>query len=80
MKAITLMTLAAIATASAANASLPRFDDNGNGTISVEEYLDAFGPEQGVEQFRHIDKNGNGMIDAVEYRAETNDSGLLAGK
>ena len=78
MKAVTLLTLAAVATASAASASLPRFDDNKDGTLSVAEYLDAFGPEQGREQFYVIDKNNDQMIDVAEYWAATNGAGLLS--
>ena len=80
MKAVTLLTLAAVATASAASASLPRFDDNKDGTLSVAEYLDAFGPEQGREQFYVIDKNNDLIIDKDEYQRATNSAGLLSEK
>lgn len=80
MRFITALTLAAIAIGSAANASLPRFDDDKDGTISVSEWLDAFGPEQGREQFYHVDRNNDLVIDKHEYQAETNDAGILANK
>ena len=81
MKFVTAITLAAIATASAASAStLANFDDDKNGTISVDEYLDAFGPEQGREQFYVIDKNNDLMIDVAEYWGATNSAGLLSNR
>lgn len=81
MKFVTAITLAAIATASAANAStLVNFDDDKDGSISVSEYLDAFGPEQGREQFYVIDKNNDLMIDVAEYQGATNGAGLLSNK
>jgi len=60
--------------------TLAGFDDDKDGTISLSEYLDAFGPEQGREQFYVIDKNNDLVIDVAEYWGATNGAGLLSEK
>jgi len=74
------MTLAAVVTATAASASLPQIDRDNSGTISASEFLHVYGPDAGIEQFRHADRNNDQMVDAKEYLAETNSGGLFANR
>jgi len=71
------MTVAAVVAGSAAFASLPQVDGNNDGTISASEFLHVYGPEAGIEQFRHADRNNDQMVDAAEYLAETHSGGLF---
>ncbi len=79
MKTITFLTLAAIATASAANASVARLDKNGDNVISASEFLNVYGPDRGIEQFNHADTNNDRVIDAGEFAAESGSHGIFEG-
>jgi len=74
MRIISLVTLAAIATASVAQAnSLHSVDRDGSGGISYSEFKHVYGPELGKITFGYIDKNNDQMIDWVEFNSELND-------
>jgi len=45
MKTLITMTLAAVVTATAASAALPRLDSDNSGTISASEFLHVYGPD-----------------------------------
>ena len=72
MKTLITMTLAAVVTATAASAALPRLDTDNSGTISASEFLHVYGPDAGIEQFNAIDRNNDQVVDAKEFAAETN--------
>jgi len=79
MKLATLLIAATVATASAASAGgLGGLDRNADGGISASEFLNVYGPERGVETFRHADRDNNGIIDAKEFKAETSNSGIFS--
>ena len=74
MRIISLVTLAAIATASVAQAnSLHSVDRDSSGGISFAEFERVYGPERGKINFSYIDKNNDQMIDWVEFNSELND-------
>ena len=72
MKTLITMTLAAVVTATAASAALPRLDSDNSGTISASEFLHVYGPDAGIETFYAIDTNNDQVVDASEFAAETN--------
>ena len=79
MKTLITLTLAAVVTATAASAALPRLDMDNSGTISASEFLHVYGPDAGIEQFRAIDTSNDQVVDASEFAAETN-GGFFAGE
>jgi Ca2+-binding EF-hand superfamily protein len=77
MKLVTALTIAAIASASAASASISRIDANDDGVVSKTEFLHVYGPERDVSTFRAADANNDGVIDGAEFKAETSGAGLF---
>jgi Ca2+-binding EF-hand superfamily protein len=77
MKLVTALTIAAIASASAATASISTLDQNDDGVISKTEFLHVYGPDLDVSNFRAADWNNDGVIDGAEFKAETSGSGLF---
>lgn len=68
MRILSLMTAAALATASMAQAnSLHSIDANGDGGISYQEYFHVYGPDAGPVQFGYADKDNDGLLDWVEF-------------
>jgi hypothetical protein len=77
MKIAAIVTIAALGTATIANANIGRLDANDDGVISASEFLHVYGPERDIRNFRSADSNNDGVIDAQEFKAEQSGSGLF---
>ena len=78
MKLATAIIVATLSATAASAGGLNGLDMNGDGGVSKTEFLNVYGPDRGVETFRHADKDGNGIIDGAEFQAETAGSGIFS--
>ena len=78
MKLATALIVATLSATAASAGGLGGLDLNNDGGVSKAEFLHVYGPDRGVETFRHADSDRNGIIDGAESRAETSGSGIFS--
>ncbi len=78
MRLLALTAAATIAVTSVAHAaSLQSVDRNKDGMISFAEWDFTYGTDESLIGFNYSDRDGNGMLDLVEFNRAT-DTGVLS--
>jgi len=68
-KALVIGSIMGLSTAAFAAADFSAADADGNGEVTVEEFM-AANPDMTEEQFTALDQDGNGMLSEEEYSAQ----------